>query len=83
MQAVLDWMASPVTIVLMLCLVLATFHHMQLGLQVVIDDYVHVREHARRCCCCSRCAVLDGGAGAAGRSCSVSGTLGLLKEGRA
>jgi succinate dehydrogenase / fumarate reductase membrane anchor subunit len=41
-EAVLDWMASPLTIVLMLCLVLTTFHHMQLGLQVVIDDYVHV-----------------------------------------
>jgi succinate dehydrogenase / fumarate reductase, membrane anchor subunit len=41
-QAMLDWMASPVTIVLMLCLVLATFYHMRLGLQVVIDDYVHV-----------------------------------------
>lgn|SRR5271166_4382960 len=45
-QAVSDWMAHPVTIVLMLCLVLATFYHMQLGLQVVIDDYVHV-ERAR------------------------------------
>jgi succinate dehydrogenase / fumarate reductase, membrane anchor subunit len=41
-EAVLDWMASPVTIVLMLCLVLTTFHHMHLGLQVVIEDYVHV-----------------------------------------
>ncbi len=41
-EVVLDWMASPLTIVLMLCLVLTTFHHMQLGLQVVIDDYVHV-----------------------------------------
>lgn len=39
--AVLDWMASPVTLVLMLCLIAATFHHMHLGLQVVIDDYVH------------------------------------------
>lgn len=41
-EAIGDWMASPVTIVLMLSLVLVTFHHMQLGLQVVIDDYVHV-----------------------------------------
>ena len=41
-QAVLDWFYSPVTVVLMLCLVIATFHHMHLGLQVVIDDYVHV-----------------------------------------
>ena len=34
-------MASPVTLVLMLCLIIATFHHMHLGLQVVIEDYVH------------------------------------------
>jgi succinate dehydrogenase / fumarate reductase membrane anchor subunit len=40
-EAMLSWMASPVTIVLMLCLVIATFHHMHLGLQVVIEDYVH------------------------------------------
>ena len=40
-QAMLDWMASPVTIVLMLCLIAAAFHHMHLGLQVVIEDYVH------------------------------------------
>jgi succinate dehydrogenase / fumarate reductase, membrane anchor subunit len=40
-QAVLDWMYSPFTVVLMLCLIAATFHHMQLGLQVVIEDYVH------------------------------------------
>ncbi len=41
-EVVLLWVANPVTIVLLICLVLATFHHMQLGLQVVIDDYVHV-----------------------------------------
>ncbi|HKM62660.1 MAG TPA: succinate dehydrogenase, hydrophobic membrane anchor protein [Acidisphaera sp.] len=40
-QAVLDWMYSPLTVVLMLCLIVATFHHMQLGLQAVIEDYIH------------------------------------------
>lgn len=35
------WLASPVNAVLMLVLIAATFHHMQLGLQVVIEDYVH------------------------------------------
>src|SRR3546814_16387290 len=35
------WLASPVTAVLMMLLVVATFHHMQLGLQVIIEDYVH------------------------------------------
>lgn len=41
-EVVVDWMGSPITITLMLALVLTTFHHMQLGLQVVIEDYVHV-----------------------------------------
>ena len=39
--ALAHWAASPVHTVLLICLVLATFHHMQLGLQVVIEDYVH------------------------------------------
>jgi succinate dehydrogenase / fumarate reductase membrane anchor subunit len=34
------WMAGPLPIVLMIALVIATFHHLQLGLQVVIEDYV-------------------------------------------
>jgi succinate dehydrogenase / fumarate reductase, membrane anchor subunit len=38
---VVSWMAGPLPIVLMLALVIATFHHLQAGLQVVIDDYVH------------------------------------------
>lgn len=39
--AVLAWASGPVTATLLLALVVATFHHMQLGLQVVIEDYVH------------------------------------------
>ncbi|MPY73383.1 MAG: succinate dehydrogenase, hydrophobic membrane anchor protein [Alphaproteobacteria bacterium] len=39
--AVADWLASPLTTVLMLLLIVATFHHLQLGLQVVIEDYIH------------------------------------------
>lgn len=35
------WLGSPVTVGLMLLLVGATFWHMALGLQVVIEDYVH------------------------------------------
>lgn len=35
------WMQSPLHLVLMLALIAATFHHMQLGLQTVIEDYVH------------------------------------------
>jgi succinate dehydrogenase / fumarate reductase membrane anchor subunit len=35
-----DWLASPVRLALLLALIVATFHHLQLGLQVVIEDYV-------------------------------------------
>jgi len=37
---VVSWMAGPLPIVLMIALVIATFHHMQAGLQVVIEDYI-------------------------------------------
>ena len=40
-NAMVMWLASPVPLVLMLALIGATFHHLQLGLQVVIEDYVH------------------------------------------
>ena len=35
------WLASPLPAVLMIRLIVATFHHLQLGLQVIIEDYVH------------------------------------------
>jgi succinate dehydrogenase / fumarate reductase, membrane anchor subunit len=37
---VADWLASPVRLALLLALIVATFHHLQLGMQVVIEDYV-------------------------------------------
>ncbi|WP_158927429.1 succinate dehydrogenase, hydrophobic membrane anchor protein [Acidisphaera sp. S103] len=40
-QAVIEWLSSPLTMGLMLALIVATFHHLQLGVQVVIEDYVH------------------------------------------
>lgn len=36
-----DWLSSPYRLAMMLALIVATFHHLQLGLQVVIEDYVH------------------------------------------
>lgn len=39
--ALLAWMQSPLHLVLLLALLAATFQHMQLGLQTVIEDYIH------------------------------------------
>ncbi len=41
LAAVRAWIASPVVAVLLVLLLGTTFHHAQLGLQVVIEDYVH------------------------------------------
>lgn len=38
---VAHWAANPINAALAAALVIATFHHAQLGLQVVIEDYVH------------------------------------------
>ena len=38
---VAGWLGSPVAATLMILLIAATFYHFKLGLQVVIEDYVH------------------------------------------
>lgn len=35
-----DWVAHPVVTIALILLVLATFYHSQLGLQIIIEDYV-------------------------------------------
>ncbi len=40
--AVAAWMASPWVAVLLVLFVGVLFHHLQLGLQVVLEDYVHL-----------------------------------------
>jgi succinate dehydrogenase / fumarate reductase membrane anchor subunit len=39
------WAAEPINTVLLISLVVLGFHHMQLGLQVVIEDYVHTERN--------------------------------------
>ena len=39
-QTAAAWLSNPTQSVLMLLLIAATFHHMQLGLQVVFEDYI-------------------------------------------
>lgn len=42
-EAVRDWLASPVITGLSILLIAAAFYHAQLGLQVVLEDYVNNR----------------------------------------
>ncbi|HEY0446665.1 MAG TPA: succinate dehydrogenase, hydrophobic membrane anchor protein [Allosphingosinicella sp.] len=40
-ETVTGWLASPLAAVPMLLLIVSTFWHLKLGMQVVIEDYVH------------------------------------------
>lgn len=40
-EAFTDWLATPLAAVPMLLLIVSTFWHAKLGMQVVIEDYVH------------------------------------------
>lgn len=40
-DAVVAWLQSPFSAIASVLLIIATFHHGQLGIQVVIEDYVH------------------------------------------
>jgi len=64
------WIARPFNTVLLLCLLGATFWHASLGLQVVIEDYIH-RERTRLAALLAVKAVLLLGA--------LSGILAVLR----
>jgi succinate dehydrogenase / fumarate reductase membrane anchor subunit len=40
-DTVKDWLARPASAILMTLFIVTTFHHLSLGLQVVVEDYVH------------------------------------------
>jgi succinate dehydrogenase / fumarate reductase, membrane anchor subunit len=41
LETVQNWVARPLPAILLVLLLIATFYHMSLGLQVVVEDYVH------------------------------------------
>lgn len=42
-QSFISWLAKPLTATLLVLLLIPLFQHTALGLQVVIEDYVHIR----------------------------------------
>src|ERR1700747_69188 len=40
-DSVRDWVGNPLPAIMVVVLLIATFYHASLGLQVVIEDYVH------------------------------------------
>lgn len=41
--ALAAWLGKPVNAILLVLLLIATFHHAALGLQVIAEDYIHSR----------------------------------------
>ena len=41
LETVQNWMSLPLSAILLILLLIAAFYHLSLGLQVVIEDYVH------------------------------------------
>ena len=41
-ETVRAWVAAPIPALLLILLIGVTFHHMQLGMQVVYEDYIHI-----------------------------------------
>jgi succinate dehydrogenase / fumarate reductase membrane anchor subunit len=41
LETVQNWVGRPLPAILLVLLLIATFYHMSLGLQIVVEDYVH------------------------------------------
>ena len=39
----ITWVGSPIVSVLLILLIVTGFYHMQLGLKVIVEDYMHVK----------------------------------------
>lgn len=72
--AVAEWLARPVPAVLMILLVVTTFWHARLGMQVMLEDYVH--DHANKFACIAALNLVAFAGAAFGVFCVVRLALG-------
>jgi succinate dehydrogenase / fumarate reductase membrane anchor subunit len=61
-ESVVKWLTQPISAVLMILLVVSLFWHARLGLQVVIEDYVHDTGSKFAALSALNLAILGGGA---------------------
>lgn len=72
--SVVEWLVRPVPAVAMILLVVTTFWHARIGLQVLVEDYVH--EHANKFACIAALNLAACGGIAFGVFCIVRLALG-------
>ncbi|GFE76429.1 MULTISPECIES: succinate dehydrogenase, hydrophobic membrane anchor protein [Novosphingobium] len=72
--SVAEWMARPVPAVMMILLVVTTFWHARIGLQVLVEDYVH--DHANKFACIAALNLAACGGIAFGAFCVIRLALG-------
>ena len=61
-ETLAKWLSGPIPAVAMILLVISTFWHARLGLQVLIEDYVHEAGTKFGCIAALNLAVIGGGA---------------------
>ncbi|MGH6743582.1 succinate dehydrogenase, hydrophobic membrane anchor protein [Novosphingobium sp.] len=71
---VVEWISRPVPAVVMILLVVTTFWHARLGLQVLVEDYVH--DHANKFACIAALNLAACGGIAFGAFCIIRLALG-------
>ncbi|MCJ2185334.1 succinate dehydrogenase, hydrophobic membrane anchor protein [Novosphingobium beihaiensis] len=71
---VAEWLARPIPAVAMILLVVSTFWHARLGMQVMIEDYVH--EHGSKFACLVALNFAAFGGAAFGAFCVIRLALG-------
>ncbi|EQB17676.1 MAG: succinate dehydrogenase, hydrophobic rane anchor protein [Novosphingobium lindaniclasticum] len=71
---VVEWISRPVPAVVMILLVFSTFWHARLGLQVLVEDYVH--DHANKFACIAALNLAAVGGIAFGAFCIIRLALG-------
>lgn len=72
--AVTEWIARPVPATAMALLIVSTFWHARLGMQVMLEDYVH--EHANKFACIAALNLAAFGGAAFGLFCVIRLALG-------